>query len=397
MKMPIPNPSGHRLRFSSFLGMAALSLAIAGCGQKEAAKPPAPPPQEVGVVTIQPEKADIVTELPGRTASFRVAEVRPQVSGVVLQRLFVEGSDVKAGQQLYQIDPATYQATAASQEAAVAKAKAAAEVARLLAVRRQKLVQDKVISQQDYDDASASYQQAQADTGAAEAALKTAQIDLVYTKVLSPISGRIGRSAVTEGALVTANQSTPLSTVQQLDPIYVDVVQSSAQLLKLQSDLEAGHLTNSADQTATTQLILEDGTTYPQVGKLQFSEVTVDEGTGSVTLRAEFPNPRKQLLPGMFVRALIKEGENPTALLVPQKGVTRNPRGEPVAMVVGEGDKIESRVLKTDRVIGDRWLVTDGIKAGDRVVLEGLQKIRPGAVVKPVEIEKVGPAAAPAK
>ncbi|HVE16971.1 MAG TPA: efflux RND transporter periplasmic adaptor subunit, partial [Chthoniobacterales bacterium] len=201
--MPILNPSGPRLRLSSFLGMAALSLAIAGCGKKEAAKPPAPPPQEVGVVTIQPEKADIVTELPGRTASFRVAEVRPQVSGVVLQRLFVEGSDVKAGQQLYQIDPATYQATAASQEAAVAKAKAAAEVARLLAVRRQKLVQDKVISQQDYDDASASYQQAQADTGAAEAALKTAQIDLVYTKVLSPISGRIGRSAVTEGALVT--------------------------------------------------------------------------------------------------------------------------------------------------------------------------------------------------
>jgi membrane fusion protein (multidrug efflux system) len=377
--------------------MAALSLVIAGCGKKEAAKPAAPPPQEVGVVTIQPEKADIVTELPGRTTSFRVAEVRPQVSGVVLQRLFVEGSDVKAGQQLYQIDPATYQATAASQEAAVAKAKAAAEVARLLAARRQKLVQDKVISQQDYDDAYASYQQALADTGAAEAALKTAQIDLVYTKVLSPISGRIGRSAVTEGALVTANQSTPLSTVQQLDPIYVDVVQSSAQLLKLQHDLEAGHLTNSADQTATTQLILEDGTTYPEVGKLQFSEVTVDEGTGSVTLRAEFPNPRKQLLPGMFVRALIKEGENPAALLVPQKGVTRNPRGEPVAMVVGEGDKIESRVLKTDRVIGDRWLVTDGIKAGDRVVLEGLQKIRPGAVVKPVEIEKVGPAAAPAK
>jgi membrane fusion protein (multidrug efflux system) len=359
-------------------------IGTSGCGRQQAASAPARPPQEVGVVTIRPEKAEIVTELPGRTAAYRIAEVRPQVSGIILKRLFTEGTDVKAGQQLYQIDPATHQANAASQQAAVAKARAAAEVARLLAERRKKLVQTSVISKQDYDDAYASYEQAVADTQAAEAALEAAQISLVYTKVLAPISGRIGRSAVTEGALVTANQSTPLATVQQLDPIYVDVVQSSAQLLRLQRELSIGNLEN--DQAATVRLHLEDGSEYPEKGRLQFSEVTVDEGTGSVTLRAEFPNPHNQLLPGMFVRALVKEGENPAALLVPQKGVTRNPRGEPVAMVVGAGNKVEQRVLKTDRAIGNRWLVTGGIKPGDRVVLEGLQKIAPGAVVNPVEL-----------
>ncbi len=370
---------------SAGLAVAA-ALLIAGCGKKAA--PPAPkPPQEVGVVTIHPQKAEIVTELPGRTAAYRIAEVRPQVSGIILKRLFTEGTEVKAGQQLYQIDPATYQAAVDSAQAAVAKAEAAVQVAKLLADRRNKLVATSVISRQDYDDAYASYQQALADVSSAKAALQNAQIDLVYTKVLSPISGRIGRSVVTEGALVTANQATALATVQQLDPIYVDVTQSSTQLLRLQRELADGRLTNADAQTATARLRLEDGTEYPDVGQLQFSEVTVDQGTGSVTLRAEFPNPRRQLLPGMFVRALIKEGDSAAALLVPQKGVTRNLKGEPVAMVVGAGNRIESRVLKTDRAIDNQWLVTDGIKPGDRVVLEGLQKIAPGAEVKPAEIQ----------
>jgi membrane fusion protein (multidrug efflux system) len=287
-------------------------------------------------VTIHPQKAEIVTELPGRTTAYRVAEVRPQVTGILLKRLFIEGSEVKAGQQLYQIDPATYQAAVDSAQAAVAKAEAAAQVAKLLAERRNKLVASSVISRQDYDDAYASYQQSLADVASAQAVLQNARIDLVYTKVLSPISGRIGRSVVTEGALVTANQATALATVQQLDPIYVDVTQSSTQLLRLQRELADGRLTNADAQTATARLRLEDGTEYPEAGRLQFSEVTVDQGTGSVTLRAEFPNPRRQLLPGMFVRALIKEGDSSSALLVPQKGVTRNLKGEPIAMVVSE-------------------------------------------------------------
>lgn len=371
------------LRCSALL---AVGISLSACGKKAASGPPAMPPQEVGIVTIQPQQAEIVTELPGRTAPFRIAEVRPQVSGIILKRLFEEGGDVKAGEQLYQIDPATYQAAVESAQAAVAKSQAAAQIAKLLVDRRSKLVQSSVISKQDFDDASAAYQQAVADTGSAQAALKTAQIDLEYTKVLSPISGRIGRSAVTEGALVTANQANALATIQQLDPIYVDVTQSSAQLLRLQREISAGEVTKDGDRTATVRLTLEDGTDYPEAGELKFSEVTVNQGTGSVTLRAQFPNPKNQLLPGMFVRAFIKEGVKADALLVPQRAVTRNPRGEPVAMVVGEGNRIEARVLKADRVVGDNWLVTGGINAGDRVVVEGLQKIGPGAEVKPAEM-----------
>lgn len=344
------------------------------------------PPQEVGIVTLTAQRAEIVTELPGRTAALRVAEVRPQVNGIILKRLFTEGSEVKEGQQLYQIDPATYQAALESAQAALARAEATQQVAKLLSDRRQKLVNSRVISAQDYDDANASYQQAVADVASARAALKSAQINLDYTKVLSPIAGRIGRSMVTEGALVTSGQATPLSTVQQIDPIYVDVTQSSAQLLRLQRELANGQLKNAGDQVATARLILEDGTPYSEPGKLQFSEVSVDQGTGSVTLRAVFPNPNRQLLPGMFVRALITGGINDHAILIPQKGVTRNPRGEPVAMVVGEGNRVEVRVLKTDRVINDQWLVTEGLKEGDRVILEGLQKIGPGAEVNPVVI-----------
>lgn len=370
-------------------GCLAALLLLAGCGKKPGASAGMSggmPPQEVGVVMLAAERVDIVTELPGRTAAFRVAEVRPQVSGIILKRLFTEGSEVKEGQQLYQIDPATYQAALESAQAALTRAEATQQVAKLLADRRQKLVNSRVISSQDYDDAHAGYQQAVADVSAAKAALKTAEINLVYTKVLSPISGRIGRSMMTEGALVTSEQSSPLATVQQIDPIYVDVTQSSAQLLRLQRELAAGQLKNADEQEATARLILEDGTPFTEPGKLQFSEVSVDQGTGSVTLRAVFPNPNRILLPGMFVRAMITGGINEQAILIPQKGVTRNPRGEPVAMVVGEGNRIEARTLKTDRVINDKWLVVEGVKAGDRVVLEGLQKIGPGAQVRPVEI-----------
>lgn len=378
-----------RASFGLF-GLVAIVL-LAGCGKKSggaaaAGAPPAMPPQEVGIVTLVAQRAEIVTELPGRTAALRVAEVRPQVNGIILKRLFTEGSEVKEGQQLYQIDPATYQAALESAQAALARAEASRQVAKLLSDRREKLVNSRVISAQDYDDANASYQQAVADVASAKASVKAAQINLDYTKVLSPISGRIGRSMVTEGALVTSGQATALSTVQQIDPIYVDVTQSSAQLLRLQRELANGQLKNADDQVATARLILEDGTPYSEPGKLQFSEVSVDQGTGSVTLRAVFPNPNRQLLPGMFVRALITGGINDHAILIPQRGVTRNPRGEPVAMVVGEGNRVEVRVLKTDRVVNDQWLVTEGLKDGDRVILEGLQKIGPGAAVNPVAI-----------
>lgn len=361
-------------------------LALAGCGPKTPAAPPQRPPQDVGVVTLEPQRVEIVTELPGRTASFRVAEVRPQVGGIILKRLYEEGGEVKEGDQLYQIDPARYEASLESARAAVVRAEAAAEVARLLAQRRSKLVTSSVISTQDYDDALASYKQAEADVVAAKADMETARINVDYTKVLAPISGKIGRSAVTEGALVTPGQTSPLSTVHQLDPIYVDVTQSSAQLLRLRKQLERGDLKGVDDREAVANLVLEDGSTYEHPGKLQFSEVSVDMGTGSVALRAVFPNPEHALLPGMFVRAMVTEGVNEQGILVPQRGVTRNAKGQPVALVVNPEDTVELRVIETDRAVGDSWLVTKGLSAGDRVIVEGLQKAPPGSKVKPSEL-----------
>lgn len=363
------------------------ALAVAGCGKP--ATPPGPPkmpPQEVGVVTIAPRTVELITELPGRTTAYRVAEVRPQVSGVILKRLFTEGSEVKEGEQLYQIDPATYQAAFESASAAVAKAEAADDIARLMVERRKKLAATDVISKEAYDDVVAALKQADAGVAAAKATLETARIDLEYTKVLSPISGRIGRSSVTEGALVTARQPTALATVQQLDPIYVDITQSSTELLRLQREVAAGHIKTVDGGHATATLSFEDGSPYPHEGKIQFAEVSVDEDTASVTLRAVFPNPEAQLLPGMFVRAKVSEGVRENAILVPQKGVTRNPRGEPTALVVGPDNTVEQRVLQIDRSYGDQWLVTSGINPGDRVILEGLQKTAPGREVNPVEI-----------
>ncbi|KDD10556.1 efflux RND transporter periplasmic adaptor subunit [Bordetella bronchiseptica] len=367
------------------LSLAALTLTLAACGKEQQAAQEGGQPQ-VGVVTLKTQSVALSSELPGRTAAYRIAEVRPQVSGIVQKRLFTEGGEVAAGQQLYQIDPALYQAEVDSRRAALARVQAQLKTATLLVQRYKPLVDTRAVSRQAYDDAVAARDQASADVLAAKAALDTARINLVYTKVLAPIGGIIGRSNVTEGALVTANQSAAVAAVQQIDPIYVDVTQSSVQLLRLKSALDSGLLQREAgEQSARVTLTLEDGTQYDQDGKLQFSEVTVDPGTGSVLLRAVFPNPQRKLLPGMFVRARLAEGVASEGLLVPQRGVTRNQRGLPTALVVNAENKVELRTLKTDRAIGDQWLVSSGLAAGDRVIVEGLQSVRPGAEVKAAE------------
>lgn len=367
------------------LSLAALTLTLAACGKEQQAAQGGGQPQ-VGVVTLKTQSVALSSELPGRTAAYRIAEVRPQVSGIVQKRLFTEGGEVAAGQQLYQIDPALYQAEVDSRRAALARVQAQLKTATLLVQRYKPLVDTRAVSRQAYDDAVAARDQASADVLAAKAALETARINLVYTKVLAPIGGIIGRSNITEGALVTANQSAAVAAVQQIDPIYVDVTQSSVQLLRLKSALASGLLQREADeQSARVTLTLEDGTQYDQDGKLQFSEVTVDPGTGSVLLRAVFPNPQRKLLPGMFVRARLAEGVASEGLLVPQRGVTRNQRGLPTALVVNAENKVELRTIKTDRAIGDQWLVSGGLAAGDRVIVEGLQSVRPGAEVKATE------------
>lgn len=368
-------------------GAVVLAIVLAGCGQqqKSAQAQGHGAVPEATVTILAPQRVEIVSELPGRTAPYRVAEVRPQVTGVVLKRLFTEGSEVRADQQLYQINPASYQAAYDSARASLARAQAALNSARLLAERYRTLIEAHAISKQQYDDAVASQQQAEADVASAKAAIETARINLVYTKVLAPISGRVGRSTVTEGALLTSDQTAALATVQQLDPIYVDVTQSTTQLLRLQRELANGQLQSADANGATVKLVFDDGSEYSHPGKLLFSEVTVDQGTGSVTLRAVFPNPQRQLLPGMFVHARLVEGVNEQALLVPQQGVARNQRGEPTALVVGQDNKVEMRALTVDRAIGDKWLVLDGVKAGDKVVVEGLQKVKPGVVVRAVE------------
>jgi membrane fusion protein, multidrug efflux system len=360
------------------------SLILLSACHKQA--PPPRPPAEVGFITLKTQPVSIVTELPGRTVAYRIAEVRPQVNGVVLKRLFVEGSEVKAGQQLYQIDPAPFQASYESAQAALARAQATATSTRLLAQRYKPLSEARAVSQQDYDNAIASSEQAAADVASAKAAVDTARINLAYTKVFAPISGRTGRSSVTEGALVGANQSTALVVVQQLDPIYVDVTQASSVLLRLQRALADGQLKTVGDAQAEARLVLEDDTPYSEAGKLQFREVTVDPGTGSVSLRAIFPNPKHTLLPGMFVRERLEEAVNETGLLVPQRAVARNERGEPTVTIVGADNKTALRIIKTDRAVGDQWLVTDGVAAGDKIIILGIQGVRPGAEVHPHEV-----------
>ena len=375
-------PRRHRTaQIAAILLSAAL---LTACGKQQPPKQQAGPP-EVGIITVQPQRVTLTTELAGRTSAHLNAEVRPQVGGIIKKRLFTEGGVVKAGQTLYQIDPASYEASLASARATQARAEATLGTVRLKAERYQDLVKLKAVSQQDNDDAQAALKQAEADLASAKAAVETARINLAYTRITAPISGRIGRSSVTEGALVTANQQAPLATIQQLDTMFVDVTQSNADLLKLKQNLASGLLKkDSPAAQARVKLLLEDGSPYPLPGVLKFSEVTVDQSTGSITLRAVFPNPKQVLLPGMFVRAIVEEGVNEQAILVPQRGVTRTPKGEAMVMLVGAEEKAEPRVITAARTVGDNWLVAGGLKGGERVILEGLQRARPGTPVKAV-------------
>jgi membrane fusion protein (multidrug efflux system) len=367
--------------------IATVVFAVTGCQQSPPSGAGAPPkaPAQVSVVTLVQQSVTLTTDLPGRTSPYRIADVRPQVSGVLQKRLFVEGDDVQAGQQLYQIDPALYQAAYDSALAMLAHANAEMASAKALSDRYKALGDTNAVSKQDADNAVAAELQAQADVESGQAAVETAHINLVYTKVLSPITGRTGIS-VTEGALVTANQTTPLVTVQQLDPIYVDIPQSMTLLLRLRRELTSGQIKGSGENQAQVTLTLEDGSAYDLTGQLQFAETTVDQSTGSVTLRAVFPNPQKVLLPGMFVTARLEEGVSENAILVPQQGVTHNAKGEPTALVVNQDNTVELRVIKTDRAIRDQWLVSDGLNVGDRVIVDGLQRAQPGSLVTPTEV-----------
>lgn len=346
-----------------------LSLMLIGC--EEPQRPVRNSIPEVGIVTVTGTNVTLITELSGRTSSFRTAEVRPQVGGILQKRLFDEGALVEAGQVLYQIDPAPYRAI-------LAKAEASLESSKLLSQRYERLLKTGAISQQDRDDARSSWLQARAD-------VDSARIDLNYTEITAPISGRIGRSSVTQGALLTANQTTTLATIQQLDPIYVDIPQSSTALLKLQDEFDAGRLKRNGDQQAEVKLTLENGTEYSHSGRVKLSEVTVNESTDSVIIRAEFPNPDGRLLPGMFVRAKLQEGVNENALLVPQRAITRDPTGQAWALVVGKDSKVIRKTVVTDRVVGNQWLIRDGLQSGDRVIVDGTQKAVPGSEVKVVQ------------
>ncbi|WP_175681579.1 efflux RND transporter periplasmic adaptor subunit [Burkholderia cenocepacia] len=373
--------------------VATAAVFLAACGKKESAPPPQTP--EVGVVTVQPQAVPVFTDLPGRTSAFLVAQVRARVDGIVLRREFTEGTDVKAGQRLYKIDPAPYIAALNSAKATLAKAQANLVTQNALVARYKVLVAANAVSKQDYDNAVATQGQAAADVAAGKAAVDTAQINLGYTDVVSPISGRVGISQVTPGAYVQASQATLMSTVQQLDPVYVDLTQSSLEGLKLRQDVQSGRLKTSGPGAAKVSLILEDGKTYSEPGKLQFSDVTVDQTTGSVTIRAVFPNPGRVLLPGMFVRARIEEGVNENAFLVPQIGVTHDQKGQAIAMVVNASNKVEPRPLKTTGMQGQNWIVEGGLQAGDHVIVQGVDKVRPGATVKtvPAQLAPVADAA----
>ncbi|CAI8993163.1 MULTISPECIES: efflux RND transporter periplasmic adaptor subunit EmhA [Pseudomonas] len=359
---------------TALVAAVALASLLSGCKKEEA--PPAAPPPQVGVVTLQPQTFTLTSDLPGRTSAFRIAEVRPQVNGIILKRLFKEGSDVKAGQQLYQIDPSVYEATLKSAEANLRSTKSISD-------RYKQLVDEQAVSRQEYDTAVANRLQS-------EASLQSAQINVRYTKVYAPLTGRIGRSTVTEGALVSNAQTEAMAVIQQLDPIYVDVTQSSVELLQLRRELESGRLQKAGDNAAKVKLTLEDGSEYKLDGKLEFSEVSVDQTTGSVTLRAVFPNPDHTLLPGMFVHAQLQAGVNSAAILAPQQGVTRDLKGTPTALVVGPDNKVELRQLKASRTVGNQWLIEDGLKAGDRLITEGLQFVKPGIEVKATDATNVG-------
>jgi membrane fusion protein (multidrug efflux system) len=366
------------------LGLTLATAVLGGCaGAPVAQQAPAPVP-DVAVISVRPERIVLTTELPGRTAPFLIAEIRPQVNGILQQRHFVEGADVRAGQLLYQIDPAPYRAALHQAEAALGVSEAGLSALRSRADRLQALVAIEAAGKQDADDAAAALKQAEANVVAQRATIEAARVNLAYTPVKAPISGRTSRSSVTVGALVTAYQPTPLTVVQQLDPIYVDVTQSSADMLRLQRRLASGQVTRATRVRNSVQLLLEDGTTYPHRGTLQFREASVDPTTGSFSVRLVFPNPDRALLPGMFVRAVVEEGTDEDAILVPQQGLTRNARGDAVALVIDDAGTVSERALVLDRAIGDRWLVEAGLAAGDRVIVDGVQRVRPGTTAKAV-------------
>ncbi len=357
-------------------------LLLTACNRQSQAPPAAVP--EVATVTVSRQQVLLTTELPGRTSPFLIAEIRPQVNGLVLKRLFTEGSDVKSGQELYQIDPAPFQAALDNAQAALGRAEANLPAVKSRAERYRQALADKAVSQQDFDDASAALRQAQAEIAYYQAMLETARINLNYAHIVSPISGRIGTSTVTDGAIVTAYQAVALATIQQLDPIYVDVPQSTTELLRLQRRFKEGLINRAGTNSDEVQLLLPDGTKYELKGTLQFQDISVDPTTGSVTLRMVFPNPNRVLLPGMFVRAVVREGFDDKAIMVPQQVVSRDPKGNPVALIVDDAGIVQQRTLTLDRAIGSQWLVTSGLQPGDRVIAEGMQRVRPGATVKQV-------------
>lgn len=378
-----------RIKYLNLLAVGTLSASLlVACGPKAPAGAADAPPVEVGVITVSAASTTVESDLPGRTSAYRKAEVRPQVSGIIQKRLFTEGAEVKAGAQLYQIDPATYEAAYSSAQAQLTSAEANFSAAKARNTRVQNLSSSKVISQQDADDSVAAFAQAQAGLEIAKAAVETARINLKYTKVVAPISGVIGKSSVTEGALVSAGQTQVLTTIQQLDPIYVDVSQSADELLNLRRQIMSGKV--SAPGEAKVSLVLNDGSHYEHEGRLQFAEVGVSESTGTVVLRALFPNPNKLLLPGMFVRTQLQEGVHANAILVPQQGITRDRSGNATALVVTKDSKVEVRQIKTSRAVDDKWLVEEGLAVGEQVIVEGLQKVKPGAAVKavPAQIAK---------
>jgi len=361
------------------------TLTLAACDNKPDQVAANPQNPEVKVITVKTESLKVTTDLPGRTAAFRIAEVRPQVSGVVLKRVFVEGSEVKAGQPLYQIDPAPFRAAFARAQAGVAQAQADARIAQITLNRYQSLISTQYVSRQEYDQAVANAEQARASVLSAQAARETARINLAWSTVTSPVDGRTGLSSVTEGALVQDGQSDALTRVQQLDPIYVDVTQSSEAYLRLQQDLAAGKLKQKQGK-AVVQVLLQDGSRYPVTGTLAFSDVTVDQTTGAITLRAIVPNPQHQLLPGMFVRARLEEGTDPQAMLIPQQAVTRTPRGDATVMVVGSDNKVETRAISVTQAEGDKWRVSAGLNPGERIIVSGLQRAQPGMTVAPSDM-----------
>jgi membrane fusion protein (multidrug efflux system) len=373
----------------------AFSLALAGCGQGGRGMPDMGPP-EVGVIVLMTQPVTLNTDLPGRVTPFAVAEVRPQVGGIVKARLFTEGGEVRAGQVLYQIDPASYRAAYDQARAQLASAEASAAAAKAKADREAGLEGGVAISRQEFDDTQAAARQAAAGVAQARAAAEAARINLDHTRVTAPIAGRIGRSSVTQGALVTADQAASLTTIQRLDPVYVDITQSASELLRLRRGVAAGQVGQGGPARSVVRLKLEDGGDYPLDGQLQFTDITVDPGTGAVAIRAIFPNPNGVLLPGMYVRAVITQGVDSQGLLVPQQAVTRDQTGQPTAWIVDAQGKARLRTLKTDRAVGDKWLVTDGLKPGDTLIVEGQQRVQPGVAVHAVPFGSPGGGGAPA-